>query len=87
MTRRDVRTQNLTIIGEPPDSMDNWKTKFPLCQILCETFILGVFTRLEVHIVVPDLKIYRDEVDQGYIVARFFRDGFQVRDNGLTRQI
>ena len=45
------------------------KAEFPLGQVFAETLVVGVLGRLEVHVIVPDLKVDRDEVDERDVVA------------------
>lgn len=63
------RTENLTVPRIRPHAMDHRETKLSLGQVLAKALVVGILCRLEVHVVVSDLKVYRDEVDQGNVVA------------------
>jgi hypothetical protein len=49
------------------------KAKLPLGEVFAEALVVGVLCRLEVHVVVPDLKIDRYEIDERDVVAVYKR--------------
>lgn len=49
-------TQDLPIGHVSPDAMNDRKAELPLGEVFGETFVIGVFGGLEVHVVVPDLE-------------------------------
>lgn len=63
------RTEDLPVQGIRPHSMYDRKTELALRQILTIAFVVLIFVRLEVHIVVSDLEEYGNEVDEGNVVS------------------
>lgn len=51
------------------DAVDDGEGEFALSEILAEAFVLRVFWRREILVVVADLEDYADEVDEGYAVS------------------
>ena len=49
--------------------MDNGEGEFSFREIFTKTFVFGVFSAGEVHVVVADLEEEADEIDEGDVVA------------------
>lgn len=49
-------------------AVDDWEREFPFCKILAETFVLGVLSAGEVHVVVSDLEEKTYRIHQRYEV-------------------
>jgi hypothetical protein len=54
---KEELTQNLPILRIRSHPMDHGEAELSFCEILRKAFIVGIFSRLEVHIVVTDLKV------------------------------
>ena len=49
--------------------MDNGEGEFSFREIFTKTFVFGVFSAGEVHVIVADLEEEADEIDEGDVVA------------------
>lgn len=77
-------TQDLPVGRVRPDAVDNGEGELALGQVLAEALAVRVLVALEVHVVVADLEVDRDQVRERDVVAAsvsYLRDN----DNSHSR--